>query len=130
METRLEDLRGVREASTTLRRMPDPYHQPEPWMNLLENEKEWSKALRQFDASGAYRRTRQKGSSETGQSRMGSAESCCSCQSSTSQPWLQKARSDAPLLMIRALRAVRRLVLVQERWITSLTEQRDAGNPF
>ena len=34
---------------TALRRMPDPFHQPEPWMNLLENEKEWSKALRQLD---------------------------------------------------------------------------------
>ena len=30
METFLEDLRWVREASTTVRRMPDPYLQPEP----------------------------------------------------------------------------------------------------
>ena len=50
METLLDDLRWVREASTTLRRMPDPFHQPEPWMILLENEEEWSKALRQLDA--------------------------------------------------------------------------------
>ena len=49
METLLDDLRWVREASTALRRMPDPFHQPEPWMNLLDNENEWSKALRQLD---------------------------------------------------------------------------------
>ena len=49
METLLDDLRWVREASTALRRMPDPFHQPEPWMNLLEHENEWSKALRQLD---------------------------------------------------------------------------------
>ena len=48
METLLDDLRWVREASTALRRMPDPFHQPEPWMNLLDNENEWSKALRQL----------------------------------------------------------------------------------
>ena len=36
---------------------------------------------------------------------------------------------DAPLLMTRALHAVRRLVLVQKRWITSLTEQSGAGKP-
>ena len=50
METLLDDLRWVREASTALRRMPDSFHQPEPWMNLLENEKESLKALRQLDA--------------------------------------------------------------------------------
>ena len=48
-ETLLEDLRWLREVSTTQRRMPVPYHQPEPWMNLLDNEKEWSKAQRQLD---------------------------------------------------------------------------------
>ena len=47
--TLLDDLRWAREASTALRRMPDPFHHPEPWMNLLENESEWSKALRQLD---------------------------------------------------------------------------------
>ena len=49
MGTLLDDLRWVREASTALRRMPDPFHHPEPWMNLLDNENEWSKALRQLD---------------------------------------------------------------------------------
>ena len=49
MGTLLDDLRWVREASTALRRMPDPFHHPEPWMNLLGNENEWSKALRQLD---------------------------------------------------------------------------------
>ena len=53
----------------------------------------------------------------------------CSYQSSTSQPWLQKTRSDAPLLTTRALRAARRLVLEQKRWITSLTEPSGAGRP-
>ena len=43
METLLDDLRCA------LWRMPDPVHQPEPWMNLLDNENEWSKALRQLD---------------------------------------------------------------------------------
>ena len=42
-------LEMVREASTALRRMPDPFHQPEPWKNLLENVNEWSKALRELD---------------------------------------------------------------------------------
>ena len=49
METLLDDLRWVREASTALRQMPDPFHQPEPWMNLLKNENQWSKALRQLN---------------------------------------------------------------------------------
>ena len=49
MGTLLDDLRWVREASTALRRMPDPFHHPEPWTNLLDNENEWSKALRQLD---------------------------------------------------------------------------------
>ena len=49
METLLDDMRLVREASNALRRMPDPFHQPEPWMNLLEIKYEWSKALRQLD---------------------------------------------------------------------------------
>ena len=38
METLPEDLRSVREASATLRRMPEPYDQREPWINLLEKE--------------------------------------------------------------------------------------------
>ena len=33
----LEDLRWVREASTSLRTLPDQNHHPEPWMKLLEN---------------------------------------------------------------------------------------------
>ena len=45
----LEDLRWVREASTSLRKMPDPYHHPEPWMKLLENQGEWVEAVRQLD---------------------------------------------------------------------------------
>ena len=49
MGTLLDDLRRVREASTALRRMPDPFHHPEPWMNLLDNEHEWAQALRQLD---------------------------------------------------------------------------------
>ena len=47
--TLLDDMRWVREASTALRVMPDPSHHPEPWMNLLDNENEWSNALRQLD---------------------------------------------------------------------------------
>ena len=49
MGTLLDDLRWVREASTALRRMPDPVHHPEPWMNHVDNENVWSKALRQLD---------------------------------------------------------------------------------
>ena len=49
MGSLLDNLRWVREASTALRRMPDPFHHPEPRMNLLDNEHEWAKALRQLD---------------------------------------------------------------------------------
>ena len=42
---------------------------------------------------------------------------------------VSKTRLNAPLLMTRALRAVRRLALAQKRWITSITEQSGAGKP-
>ena len=57
MGTLLDDLRWVREASTALRRMPDPFHHPEPWMNLLDNENEWSKELQCARATVLLSRT-------------------------------------------------------------------------
>ena len=41
-----------------------------------------------------------------------------------------KNRLDAPLLMTRALRAVRRLALAQKRWITSLNRAKRCRQAF
>ena len=137
METLLDDLRWVREASTTLRRMPDPFHQPEPWMILLENEKGWSKALRQLDAK-CSRPKKPEGARYMSDDQLTANPQAfvymlcpgdkrkvlqlrlSPCQSSTSQPWVPQ------LLTIRALRATRHLLLEQKRWTTSLTEQSQA----
>ena len=146
MGTLLDDLRWVREASTALLRMPDPFHHPEPWMNLLDNENEWSKALRQLDVKCSRPRKSEGARYMSVDQLLANPQDfvrmlCPATRGDIAIPlvllsviniaaMVAKTRSDAPLWMIRALRAVRRLVLVQKRWITSLTEQSGAGKPF
>ena len=145
MRTLLDDLRCVREASTAPRRMPDPFHYPEPWMNLLDNENEWSKALRQLDVKCSRPRKSEGARYMSDDQLLANPQAfvCMLCSSdkrrccnSAGALVSHQHRSHGyknpfrrALLMTRALRAVRRLVLVQKRWITSLTEHSGAGKP-
>ena len=99
-------------------------------MNLLDNEHEWAKALRQLDVKCSRPRKSEGARYMSDDRLLENPQAFVALVShQTSQPWLQKTRLDAPLLMTRALRAVRRLALAQKRWIASLTEQSGAGKP-
>ena len=139
MKTLLKDLRWVREASTTLRRMPDPYHQPEPWMNLLECEKEWSKALQQLDARCARPKKLEGARCMTGEQLMtnpqtfvcmmclGNKRRCCNSAGALVS---HQHRSHGYQNPFSVPRATRLLILVQKRWTTSGTVQSGAASAF
>ena len=112
-------------------------------MNLLENENEWSKALRQLDVKCSRPKKSEGARYMSDDQLMANPQAfvCMLCPSDkvaiplvllsviNIAAMVTKTRSDAPLLTIRALRATRSLVLEQKRWITSLTEQNGAGKP-
>ena len=108
-------------------------------MNLLDNENEWSKS---FDVKCSRPRKSEGARYMSDDQRLENPQAfvcmlcprdkrrCCNSAgalvSHQHRSHGYKNPSDAPLLMTRALRAVRRMVLVQKRWITSLTEQSSA----